>query len=197
MNRFAFLTLGLLTFSFSACQKVEPEDDPSRKRDPIVVVMQTSMGDVTIELNPTRAPRTVENFLKYVEDKHYDGTIFHRVMPGFMIQGGGHEPNLQEKPTKYPPIKLETDGALPNNRGTIAMARQNSPDTATDQFFINVVDNDFRNPKPGHDGYVAFGKVLQGMDVVDKIRRLPTKNVGRMENLPNDPPVIKSIRVVK
>jgi len=159
-----------------------------------VVVMETSMGTIKIELNAEKAPVTVQNFLKYVEDKHYDGTIFHRVIKEFMIQGGGMEPGLKEKKTRDP-IKNESGNGLKNERGTIAMARTGEPDSATSQFFINVVDNDFLNKEKARDkvGYCVFGKVIEGMDVVDKIRKVKT---GR-NDVPDEDVIIKSVRVQK
>jgi cyclophilin family peptidyl-prolyl cis-trans isomerase len=139
-----------------------------------VVLIVTSLGDVKVELDPEKAPITVKNFLSYVDDKHYDGTIFHRIIKDFMIQGGGFEPGMRQKPTKDP-IKNEASNGLTNKRGTIAMARTNDPDSATAQFFINVKDNDFLNMSPRSPGYCVFGKVIDGMDVVDKIREVRTK----------------------
>ena len=156
-----------------------------------VVVMKTSAGTIKIELFEDKAPITVKNFLAYVDDKHYDGTIFHRVIPTFMIQGGGMEKGLKEKKTK-PPIKNESTNGLENKRGTLAMARTGVPDSATSQFFINVKDNDFLDKANARDrvGYAVFGKVIEGMDIVDKIkavggsrsqgvprRRVPVKDV--------------------
>jgi cyclophilin family peptidyl-prolyl cis-trans isomerase len=159
-----------------------------------VVVMETSKGTIKIELNAEKAPGTVQNFLKYVEDKHYDGTIFHRVIKDFMIQGGGMEPGLKEKKTREP-IKNESGNGLKNERGTIAMARTGEPDSATSQFFINVKDNDFLDKEKARDkvGYCVFGKVIEGMDVVDKIRNVKT---GR-NDVPEEDVIIKSVRVQK
>jgi cyclophilin family peptidyl-prolyl cis-trans isomerase len=141
-----------------------------------VVIITTSLGDIKVELEPDKAPVTVKNFLSYVDDKHYDGTIFHRVIKDFMIQGGGYEPGMKEKGTKDP-IKNESFNALSNKRGTIAMARTMVPDSATAQFFINVKDNNFLDKAQARDGvgYCVFGKVIDGMDVVDKIREVKTK----------------------
>jgi peptidyl-prolyl cis-trans isomerase A (cyclophilin A) len=137
-----------------------------------------------LELDPTKAPKTVANFLSYVKDKHYDGTVFHRVIDGFMIQGGGFTPDMQQKPTKGP-IELEARNGLKNDRGTIAMARTGNPNSATSQFFINVVNNDMLNaPNPDGFGYAVFGKVVAGMDVVDKIRAVATGNKGMFQNVP-------------
>ena len=164
----------------------------------VVVVMETSMGDITIELNAAKAPITVKNFLGYVDDGFYDGTIFHRVMPTFMIQGGGMEPGMKEKQTK-PTIKNESFNALQNKRGTIAMARTSAPDSASSQFFINVTDNGFLDKAQAQDrvGYCVFGKVIDGMDIVDKIRVVRTTTRGHHENVPVDDVIIKSIRRVE
>src|SRR6266436_3724154 len=136
-----------------------------------VVVMETSLGTIKIELDAAKAPITVKNFLSYVDDKFYDGTIFHRVISNFMIQGGGFEPGMRQKPTKGQ-IKNESSNGLKNARGTVAMARTNVPDSATSQFFINLKDNTFLNKEEAQDnvGYCVFGKVIDGQDVVDKIK---------------------------
>ncbi len=160
-----------------------------------VVIMSTSMGDIKIELYPDKAPETVKNFLSYVNDKFYDGTIFHRVIPGFMIQGGGFTPDMKQKPTKAP-IKNEADNGLKNETGTIAMARTSVVDSATSQFFINLVDNDFLNHGSRDFGYAVFGKVIEGMDVVRKIAGVKTSNRGPFQDIPVEPVVIKSVRVV-
>jgi cyclophilin family peptidyl-prolyl cis-trans isomerase len=168
---------------------------------PPSVIVETSMGDFKIELDPVSAPETVQNFLGYVDDKFYDGTIFHRVISNFMIQGGGFEPGLKEKPTKAP-IKNEAANGLSNLRGTIAMARTNNPNSATAQFYINLVDNSQAlDPRAGSAGYCVFGHVVDGMDVVDKIRRVETGTVVldpvrkiEHENVPRQDVVIKSIR---
>lgn len=161
------------------------------------VKLSTTAGDIVVEVYPDKAPKTAENFLKYVQARQYDGTIFHRVIPGFMIQGGGFTPDMQEKPTR-PPIALETRPDLKNDRGTLAMARTADPDSATAQFFINVVDNPRLNaPSPDGHGYAVFGKVVSGMDVVDKIRGVPTGNKGMHQNVPTTPVVIKTATLVK
>ena len=160
------------------------------------VLIKTSMGDITVELFQDKAPITVKNFLAYVEDKHYDGTVFHRVIKDFMIQGGGFEPGMKEKATKAP-IKNEASNGLSNMRGTLAMARTSDPDSATAQFFINTVDNDFLNRSDRSAGYAVFGKVVDGMDVVDKIRAVQTGFKGGMKDVPVEDVVIQSIRVVK
>jgi cyclophilin family peptidyl-prolyl cis-trans isomerase len=166
-----------------------------------VVVMDTTMGPVKIELFQDKAPVTVKNFLAYVDDKHYDGTIFHRVISNFMIQGGNFEPGMRPKNTG-PQIRNEAGNGLKNTRGTIAMARTNEPDSATDQFFINVVDNSSKLDRAGRNaGYAVFGKVIDGMDVVDKIKDVPTGTVGvfasKMDDVPLQDVGIRSIRRVE
>jgi len=136
------------------------------------VKFQTSMGDFVIEVYPDKAPKTVENFLQYVKEKHYDGTIFHRVINNFMIQGGGYTAN-GERPTR-PPVPLEALNGLKNDLGTVAMARTSNPNSATAQFFVNVKNNDFLNAKGPADGYTVFGKVTSGMEIVNKIKITPT-----------------------
>ncbi|MDH6594115.1 peptidyl-prolyl cis-trans isomerase A (cyclophilin A) [Variovorax sp. TBS-050B] len=156
------------------------------------VKLATSAGDIVVELDAAKAPKTVENFLQYVKDKHYDGTVFHRVIDGFMIQGGGFTAEMQQKPTRAP-VPLEASNGLKNDRYTIAMARTGNPNSATSQFFINVKNNDSLNaPNPDGYGYTVFGKVVAGTDVVDKIRAVPTGNKGGMQNVPLDPIIIKS-----
>jgi cyclophilin family peptidyl-prolyl cis-trans isomerase len=151
-----------------------------------VVVLETSKGDIKIELFEDKAPVTVKNFLTYVDEKHYDGLVFHRVMKDFMIQGGGYDADLKERKT-HAPIKNESGNGVPNSRGYIAMARTEDLDSATSQFYINTVDN------PGLDKakYCAFGRVIDGMDVVDKIRNVATTAKGIHQNLPTDTIVIK------
>ena len=161
------------------------------------IKLATSMGEIVIELNPEKAPKTVENFLKYVKDKHYDGTIFHRVMDGFMIQAGGFTPDMSQKSVRSP-IPLESSNGLKNDRGTIAMARTNVPNSATAQFFINVVDNNNLNaPLPDGYGYAVFGKVISGMETVDKIRQAATGNRGPHGNVPQTPILITSATLEK
>jgi len=161
------------------------------------VKFQTTLGDFTVEVYADKAPKTVENFLQYVKDKHYNGTIFHRVMDGFMVQGGGLTQEMKDKPTREP-IPLEAKNGLKNDRGTIAMARTGNPNSATAQFFINVVDNQGLNaPAPDGYGYAVFGKVVAGMDTIDKIRVSPTGNKGPYQNVPLTPIVINSATLVK
>ena len=159
--------------------------------------IETSMGSITVELDDAKAPVTVKNFLDYAKSGHYDGTIFHRVIDGFMIQGGGFTKAMDQKPTKAP-IKNEAANGLTNKRGTIAMARTMVVDSATSQFFINLVDNDFLNfraPTPQYYGYAVFGKVTDGMDVVDKIAKVKTGFAGPHQNVPEEPVVIKKVHV--
>lgn len=161
-----------------------------------VVVMETSMGNVEIELNAEKAPVTVSNFLSYVDEGFFNGTIFHRVISNFMIQGGGFTEKFEQKGTKAP-IKNEANNGLKNDVGTVAMARTGDPDSATAQFFINVENNTFLNhtaPNPRGWGYAVFGKVTTGMDVINKIKAVPTASKYPHENVPNTPVVIKSIK---
>ena len=162
------------------------------------VRLTTSQGDIVIELDAAKAPRSVANFLQYAKDGHYNGTIFHRVIDNFMIQGGGMLPDLSQKPTRAP-IPLESRNGLDNIRGSVAMARTNDPNSATAQFFINLKDNDFLNSSrsPDGNGYAVFGKVVAGMDVVEKIRAVPTTNKGPYQNVPAEPVVIKQVILEK
>lgn len=162
------------------------------------VELKTSMGAVVLELYPDNAPKTVENFLQYLKDGHYDGTIFHRVIPGFMIQGGGFSANMQEKKTR-PAIRNEAGNGLRNAIGTVAMARTADPHSATAQFFINVSENDFLDFKSPDDkgyGYSVFARVTAGMDVVAKIVQVPTATVGPHQNVPRQPVVIERARLL-
>ena len=160
------------------------------------VDLKTSAGSIRVELYSAKAPKTVENFLRYVRDGHYDGTIFHRVIPGFMVQGGGMTPNMAQKPTRGP-VPIESKNGLKNEVGALAMARSSDPNSATAQFFINVSNNGFLD-YPGQDGhgYTVFGKVVDGMDVVNKIVAMPTGNQGMHQNVPRTPILIESASVV-
>jgi peptidyl-prolyl cis-trans isomerase A (cyclophilin A) len=158
-----------------------------------VVVVTTSLGKIVIALDKEKAPLSVANFLKYVRGGMYDHTIFHRVIPGFMIQGGGYEEDLSEHPTRLP-IKNESLNGLLNRRGTIAMARTSAPDSATAQFFINLKDNGQLDGRPGRPGYAVFGEVIEGMEVVDRIAAVATRPKGMHLNLPVQPIVIRSVR---
>jgi len=162
-----------------------------------VVLMETSLGSVKIEIYPDKAPITVKNFLGYVKQGFYDGTVFHRVIAGFMVQGGGFTADLKEKPTGKP-IKNEAANGLRNDRGTIAMARTMDPDSASAQFFINLVNNDGLNrPRPDGHGYAVFGRVIGGMEVVDRIAAVRTGFRRGMGDVPLEPVVIKAVKLVK
>ena len=159
------------------------------------VTMETSKGTITLALDDEKAPETVKNFLQYAKDGHYDGTIFHRVIDGFMIQGGGFTRDMNQKATREP-IRNEAMNGLKNKRGTIAMARTMVVDSATSQFFINLVDNDFldfQNPTPQGFGYAVFGEVTDGMDVVDAIAKAKTGSVGPYQNVPEEAIVIRKV----
>jgi cyclophilin family peptidyl-prolyl cis-trans isomerase len=203
MNRLLFAGLSLSLLATAACSDANAET-----KNP-VVVMDTSMGTIKVELFADKAPITVKNFLTYVDEKHYDGTTFHRVIPTFMIQGGGFTPGLTDAKTEkdvvalekktHDPIKNEASNGLHNEIGTIAMARTSKPDSATGQFFINVEDNTNKlDPSPRRDpnGYCVFGKVIDGMDVVDKIKKVETTAVlgGAMADVPKKDVLIKSAR---
>jgi peptidyl-prolyl cis-trans isomerase A (cyclophilin A) len=160
------------------------------------VDMRTSAGTIRLELYPAKAPKTVENFLQYVRDGHYNGTIFHRVIPGFMVQGGGMSADMSQKPTRAP-VPIESKNGLKNDVGSVAMARTSDPNSATAQFFINVANNGFLN-YPGQDGYgyTVFGKVVDGMDVVNKIVASPTASRGPNRDVPVKPVLIESVTLV-
>ena len=160
------------------------------------VIIETSEGSITAELDEAKAPISVANFLKYADEKFYDGTIFHRVIKDFMIQGGGFTPDMKQKET-HEPIRNEAGNGLTNQRGTLAMARTSVVDSATSQFFINTVDNSFLNHRDetaAGFGYAVFGKVVDGMDVVDRIRSVPTRTANRFQDVPSKTVVIQSIR---
>ena len=162
------------------------------------VKLATSAGDIVIELDGEKAPKSVENFVQYVKAGHYNGTVFHRVIPNFMIQGGGMSADMAEKPTR-PPIPLESKNGLSNVRGSVAMARTNDPGSATAQFFINVQDNERLNASGAGsaNGYAVFGKVISGMDVVDKIRAVPTGSKGMYSDVPTSPVTINKATLEK
>ena len=159
------------------------------------VELNTNKGRIVLELNAEKAPKTVENFLEYVRDGFYDGVIFHRVIDGFMIQGGGMDENFKEKATRDS-IENEADNGLLNKRGTISMARTADKDSATSQFFLNVADNAFLDHGQRDFGYAVFGKIVKGMDVADKISQVPTHDVGPYQNVPSKPVVILSAKVL-
>jgi peptidyl-prolyl cis-trans isomerase A (cyclophilin A) len=173
----------LMVFALAACAQAAMAQK---------VKLATSMGDIVLQLDGQKAPKSVANFVQYVKDGHYDGLIFHRVIPSFMIQGGGFDADMKQKTTRAS-IPLESRNGLSNARGTIAMARTNVPDSATSQFFINVVDNqrlDAAN-SPDGNGYAVFGQVISGMDVVDKIRAVPVGEKAGHQNVPQQPVVIR------
>lgn len=182
-----------LAAMFSIASPVQAQDAPKVK-------LATSMGDIVVQLDPAKAPKTVENFLTYVKDKHYDGTVFHRVIDGFMIQGGGFNSSMEEKKTRTPALQNEANNGLSNDRGTVAMARTQDPHSARVQFFINLKDNSFLNHRSPADGrtwgYAVFGKVVQGMDVVDKIAKVPTGNAGYYTDVPTNPVVIQDVKII-
>jgi peptidyl-prolyl cis-trans isomerase A (cyclophilin A) len=162
-----------------------------------VVEMKTSQGTITIELYADKAPKTVDNFLQYVKDGFFAGTVFHRVIPDFMIQGGGFTPDMKQKETRAP-IQNEAKNGLKNQAGTLAMARTSDPHSASAQFFINLKDNaPLDYPSRDGWGYAVFGKVTQGMDVVNKIAKVPTGNAGFHQNVPTTPVVIESVKLIE
>jgi peptidyl-prolyl cis-trans isomerase A (cyclophilin A) len=178
---------GLYALTMADASAAGADDHPQ-------VVFETTSGPITLELDRTRAPITVDNFLKYVDDGFYNGLIFHRVIPGFMIQGGGMDESMREKPTREP-IKNEASNGLTNARGTISMARTSDPNSATAQFFISVADNSRSlDPRPGSAGYAVFGKVIDGMNVVDAIVAVPTGQKGPHGDVPLKPITITSAK---
>jgi cyclophilin family peptidyl-prolyl cis-trans isomerase len=194
--RRAFLSAAVFLLSCGFALAAEP----AKKGGNPVVLLETSMGNIKVELYPDKAPISVKNFLAYVKEGHYDGLVFHRVIRGFMIQGGGFTSDMKEKRPAHPPIKNEAGNGLKNERGTVAMARTGIVDSATAQFFINVVNNDFlnhANNSPQGFGYAVFGKVIEGMDVVDKIRSVPTGNVRMFSDVPKEPVSILKASVVQ
>ena len=186
--RFTRWTVGAWLTAIALCSGASS----ALAQEPARVKFSTSAGAFVVEVYPDKAPKTVENFLQYVKDKHYDGTIFHRVIDNFMVQGGGFTPSMSQKPTR-PPIPLEAQNGLKNDLGTIAMARTNDPNSATAQFFVNVKNNDFLNARGPGNGYAVFGKVISGMEVIQKIKVTPT-GPG---DVPQSPIVINSATLVK
>lgn len=187
----AILLLGAWHLNTGLSQMNEPT--------PVKVEIQTNKGTIQLELDAAKAPITVENFVSYAKQGFYDGTIFHRVIPGFMIQGGGFTPDMNQKPTQTP-IKNEADNGLKNETGTIAMARTPDPNSATAQFFINLSDNDFLNYSAKTSqgwGYAVFGRVTEGMDVVNEIAKVSTGRHGQHQDVPTEPVVIESVRVIE
>lgn len=187
-----FLVLCAALILFTGCNAMSESKNP-------VVTLETTKGNITLELYPEKAPETVANFIQYVQDGFYDGTIFHRVIPNFMVQGGGFTDDMSEKSTREP-IKNEANNGLANENGTIAMARTPNPHSASSQFFINVKDNaflDFQNETPNGWGYCVFGKVTEGMDVVNSIVAVPTGNHGMHQDVPVEPIIIMKASVAE
>ncbi len=191
-------TLAAFVLAFAGLtgiNQAQEENKTVSEAKTVKVVMETSKGSIELELDPAKAPITVENFVKYVKKGHYDGLIFHRVIPGFMIQGGGFTPDMNQKAVDAP-IAIESKNGLKNARGTIAMARTSNPNSATSQFFINVKDNaNLDYPSFDGYGYAVFGKVTKGLDICDAIVSVPTKQVGPHGDVPAEPIVIKSVKV--
>ena len=186
------LFLGAFSLVVIAAPAVAETTDAAPK-----VLFKTSQGDFVVEVYPDKAPKTVENFLKYVNAKHYNGTIFHRVIPNFMVQGGGYTVKLEEKIAR-PPVVLEAENGLKHEAGTIAMARTNEPNSARAQFFVNVKENPFLNAKGPTDGYTVFGRVVSGMETITKIKEVPTGSGGPFPtDVPKTPVVINSATLVK
>jgi cyclophilin family peptidyl-prolyl cis-trans isomerase len=186
-----FMMLSLTTLSFATENKMS---DTQTK-----VKLTTTLGEIVIQLNPEKAPVSSANFLTYVNEGFYNGTIFHRIIPGFMAQGGGFDASFSQKAV-HAPIKNEANNGLSNNRGTIAMARTPDPDSATAQFFINYKDNSFLNhtsPTPNGWGYAVFGEVIEGMDVVDAMAKQPTGNRGPHQDVPKTDIVIEKAEIIK
>jgi len=183
-----------------AAAPAAPQPAPPAPTGPVVAFEvaqgRTAFGTITIALDPEKAPITVRNFLQYVRSGHYEGTVFHRVIPGFMVQGGGFTPELEEKPNQGP-IKSEARNGLRNSRGTVAMARTNNPDSADSQFFVNLRDNHRLDYGIGGAGYTVFGQVIEGMEVVDRMAMVPTSSRGQHENVPQMAVVIKKMREVE
>jgi len=197
MRRWFFLFVSLVFLLSLFCSPLLAY--PLKGKGNPVVVMKTNMGNITIKLFRDKAPITVDNFLKYVKSGFYNGLIFHRVIPGFVIQGGGYTPDMLPRKTR-PAIKNEATNGLSNLRGTIAMARTQVIDSATSQFFINLKDNrflDHRGKTPDKYGYAVFGKVIKGMDVVDRIAKVPTGRKGPFSDVPKKPVIIKSVVIIK
>ena len=196
MKRSAIVTIALAVGLLTGRCTVAGDEKPSNPNNPVAVI-KTSQGTIEAELFQDKAPISTQNFRDYTKDKHYDGTVFHRVIPNFMIQGGGFTPDMKQKPTK-PPIKNEAGNGQKNLRGTLAMARTPVVDSATSQFFINLRENDFLDHKGQTSqtfGYAVFGKVLKGMDVVDKIAAVDTTTKGMHEDVPSTPVVIESVQI--
>ncbi len=207
MKRFIYM-MSFLVLSLTACSadnttSVEATNATQSHGDTMTanpqVKIETTLGDITLELDAKNAPVSTENFISYVKEGHYDGTIFHRVIPNFMVQGGGMNPDMSEKASKAP-IKNEANNGLKNDKGTVAMARTNDPHSASAQFFINIKDNDFLNFRSEDMqgwGYAVFGKVVDGMDVVDRIEKVQTGDNGFHQDVPQDPIILNKVTVIE
>ncbi len=193
---FAVLGFIALPIMFTACDASKKGTSNQGKGDNPVVLFSTNQGDIKVKLNRAEAPITVENFISYVNDGFYNGVVFHRVIPNFMIQTGGFTPDMKQKTPKAP-IKNEANNGLRNSRGTLSMARTSEVDSATSQFFINVNDNKFLDNGERDFGYAVFGEVIDGMDVVDKIAAVQTGTDGQFRDVPQEPIVINSAKVVE
>lgn len=200
---FSILALGMMSFASLCFSANTQESETMTKQEQTVqkpmVLLKTSMGDIKIELNSEKAPISVKNFLQYVKDGHYDHTIFHRVIDGFMVQGGGFTKDMNQK-TSRAPIQIESDNGLKNVKGSVAMARTSDPNSASAQFFINVSDNsflDFKAKNSREYGYAVFGKVVEGMNVVEQIKKVKTSSKGPHENVPVVPVEIIEAKVVE
>ncbi len=193
---FAVLGFIALPIMFTACDTSKKGASNQGKGDNPVVLFSTNQGDIKVKLNRAEAPITVENFISYVNDGFYNGVVFHRVIPNFMIQTGGFTPDMKQKTPKAP-IKNEANNGLRNSRGTLSMARTSEVDSATSQFFINVNDNKFLDNGERDFGYAVFGEVIDGMDVVDKIAAVQTGTDGQFRDVPQEPIVINSAKVVE
>ncbi|MEE4331106.1 MAG: peptidylprolyl isomerase [Wenzhouxiangella sp.] len=195
------LAFSLSTLAWTQAETTESETDTETEtatQEYPQLILHTNYGAITVELFEDKAPESVANFIQYARDGHYDGTLFHRVISNFMIQGGGFDTDFNQKPTRDP-IFNEADNGLANDRGTLAMARTNDPHSATSQFFINVTDNAFLDHRSKHSGqtwgYAVFGQVVDGMDVVDTIRQVPTGRQGMHADVPNEPVIIERVEI--
>ncbi|MGQ9582083.1 MAG: peptidylprolyl isomerase [Thermoplasmatota archaeon] len=196
---FAIIAAALAYFTMSPRPEEYPEVEPPLATEPSPTAyarVETSMGPIVIALYGNETPSTVRNFIDYVGSGYYSGTIFHRVVEGFVIQGGGFHPDMTPKEPTRDPIALETHPRLRNERGTVAMARTSDPDSATSQFYINLVNNTSLDPSPGNPGYAVFGRVVRGMEIVDAISHVPVSTQKGYENVPNNPIVITSVMLI-
>ena len=193
-NFVRYLTVFAVLLSNLSYAAEAPEFNTSLSEDKTYALIDTSMGQIELELFASRTPKTVENFIQYADSGFYKDTLFHRVIPNFMVQGGGFDLNFVQKATQKP-VRNEANAFIPNLRGTISMARTNDPDSATSQFFINVVDNASLNKSAYNPGYAVFGKVIHGINVADQISKVKTKREGYMSDIPVEPVVIKNIYI--